>query len=149
MCRNSEPVQPLILSRKLTPHQLRNLHTLSLTLDGLYQNGSSTDAGVSLVIDDCIAASQNIKRPIELSRGRAMIPLPGIDVPFHSSYLRPGVSSYRKFLQSRLHTSKALVGKLVDRFVPNVMAKPFSLEKGYIQEAFELTGSDVLEELLS
>lgn len=31
----------------------------------------------------------------ELQRGCAIIPLPGVDVPFHSRYLRTGVMLFR------------------------------------------------------
>jgi len=103
-------------------------------------------------LHDYIASYVNQVRqmpmPIQLERGVATIPLQGIDVPFHSSHLRTGVHSYRKFLQKHIHESNIEPEKLVGKFVPNVMAERFSLEKPYVQEAYRLTQSSVLKELL-
>lgn len=128
--------------------QLRNLFALSLVFDHLHQHGAVPDTELSCLIEERLEQSRKLKAPIELTRGRAMIPLPGIDVPFHSSYLRPGVDSYRKFLQSRMMASNALPAKLINKFIPNVMARPFSLDRIYIKEAYDLTGSHVLRDLL-
>lgn len=41
------------------------------------------------------------------------------------------------------------VEQLVGKYIPNLMARPFSLEREYIQEAFELTRSPILGQILS
>jgi fatty acid synthase subunit beta len=38
--------------------------------------------------------------------------------------------------------------RLVGKFVPNIMARPFSLDRAYVEEAFRLTGSPVLKDIL-
>jgi fatty acid synthase subunit alpha, fungi type len=50
------------------------------------------------IIDNCFASAQEKQRNdgyIVLERGFATIPLPGIDVPFHSRYLWAGVMPFR------------------------------------------------------
>lgn len=41
-----------------------------------------------------------------LQRGVATIPLPGVDVPFHSQFLLGGVPSFRKVLQRSIHEDR-------------------------------------------
>ena len=93
-----------------------------------------------------VTAAQTGPAPHDLARGVATIPLKGIDVPFHSSQLRGGVDSYRRFLQERVRPRDVQWEKLVGRFVPNVMAKPFSVERAYVEEAARVTGSEALRE---
>jgi fatty acid synthase subunit alpha len=50
------------------------------------------------IVDECAARSKALKAQegyIKLERGLATIPLPGIDVPFHSRYLWAGVLPFR------------------------------------------------------
>ena len=50
------------------------------------------------IIDECHKSScdkQKAEGYIKLERGFATIPLPGIDVPFHSRYLWAGVMPFR------------------------------------------------------
>lgn len=50
------------------------------------------------IIDSCFQRAQELKQAtghIVLERGFATIPLPGIDVPFHSRYLWAGVMPFR------------------------------------------------------
>ncbi|TAQ91120.1 hypothetical protein B7494_g550 [Chlorociboria aeruginascens] len=99
-------------------------------------------------LETIISTSQALSNPITLSRGIATIPLQGIDVPFHSSYLLSGVAPYRKFLLDKIQEEDIDPKKLVGKYVPNLTAKPFSLEKSYWEETQKLTGSEVLQELL-
>lgn len=88
-----------------------------------------------------------LNNPTELKRGRATIPLQGIDVPFHSSHLRSGVSVYRRFLEERIQAENVQVDRLVGKFIPNVMGKPFAIDRSYLEEAAAVTGSSVLRKL--
>lgn len=59
------------------------------------------------IIDSCFEKAQEKQKDegyIKLERGFATIPLPGIDVPFHSRYLWAGVLPFRacKYFCSRL-----------------------------------------------
>ena len=50
------------------------------------------------IIKECFKKAQDLKAAegyIKLERGFATIPLPGIDVPFHSRYLWAGVMPFR------------------------------------------------------
>lgn len=50
------------------------------------------------IIDSCFKRAQEQQKTegyIKLERGFATIPLPGIDVPFHSRYLWAGVMPFR------------------------------------------------------
>ena len=50
------------------------------------------------IIDSCFKKAQEKQQAegyIKLERGFATIPLPGIDVPFHSRYLWAGVMPFR------------------------------------------------------
>lgn len=50
------------------------------------------------IVDECLRRAleqQKAEEYIHLERGYATIPLPGIDVPFHSRYLWAGVMPFR------------------------------------------------------
>lgn len=85
---------------------------------------------------------------IELKRGGATVPLAGVDVPFHSSFLRSRMEAFRRVLQDSLSADRLKPSLLVGRYIPNVTGTPFSLEKGYIEEAFRVTNSEPLGEVL-
>ena len=140
--------------------QLRNIETLTKVLNQLARSdnakallaeapspaATAPPSGLETLVAAAVASAQTGRAPHDLSRGVATIPLKGIDVPFHSSQLRGGVDSYRRFLQERVHPRDVQWEKLVGRFIPNVMAKPFSVEKAYIEEAARVTGSETLRE---
>lgn len=86
---------------------------------------------------------------IPLSRGQATIPLPGIDVPFHSRFLKDGVPPFRYILKDRMNPRKLNIDLLIGRYIPNVTAKPFSLEKSYVEDVFKATGSQILGDMLN
>lgn len=85
---------------------------------------------------------------IEPKRGKATIPLPGIDVPFHSSVLRGGVAEFRTYLSKRVGDIKPKT--LVGKYIPNLVAKPFALTKEYTELVFDATrgGSNRLAKIL-
>jgi fatty acid synthase subunit beta len=112
---------------------------------GSYEESLDTALGRSITAK--VAEAQQLKKPIDLARGKATIPLKGIDVPFHSSYLRPSVPAYRKYLIDKVKVEDIVPERLVGKFIPNVMARPFSLDREYFEEAARLTGSDVLKSI--
>ncbi|KAI1171725.1 enoyl reductase domain of FAS1 [Nemania sp. FL0916] len=142
---------------------VRNIFTLTEVLNFLSSKGQ---AGPNMVkefinaqdwresilgeeISAKVAESQTLPLSTELSRGKATIPLVGIDIPFHSKVLRPGVTAYRRFLQQCIRANDIRPEGLVGKFTPNVIGKPFSTSMSYIEETAQLTGSPVLRELLS
>jgi fatty acid synthase subunit beta, fungi type len=87
--------------------------------------------------------------PMELERGYATIPLKAIDVPFHSTFLRNGVRPFRGYLSKKILRSQINPSLLLNRYIPNVTAKPFSISREYIEEVHKLTGSPKLATVLN
>lgn len=83
------------------------------------------------------ATEEAKKGRLEPKRGKATIPLPGIDVPFHSSVLRGGVAEFRAYLSKRVGAIKPKT--LVGKYIPNLVAKPFQLTKEYTELVLEAT----------
>jgi len=88
-------------------------------------------------------------KPLELQRGLATIPLRGIDVPFHSTFLRSGVKPFRSFLMKKILKSSIDPNKLVGKYIPNVTAKPFQLTKEYFEDVYKLTNSPRIGNVLA
>lgn len=103
---------------------------------------------INSLVKTAVHAAHALPTPITLSRGQATIPLQGIDVPFHSSHLRPGVAEWREFLLRRVRVENIRPDDLLGKFVPNLMGRPLSLDREYIAEARKLTGSDILQRRL-
>ena len=64
-------------------------------------------------------------------RERAYVPVPGIDVPFHSRVLRSGVADFAAKLDELL-PARIDVDALEHRYVPNLVARPFELTQDFI-----------------
>jgi fatty acid synthase, bacteria type len=78
---------------------------------------------------------------------KSYIELSGIDVPFHSQVLRPGVEVFREKLKETI-LSDFDFKRLEGRYIPNLNAKPFELSWEYIQGVYEYTQSRDLKELI-
>ncbi|KAI1168828.1 fatty acid synthase beta subunit dehydratase [Nemania serpens] len=87
-------------------------------------------------------------QPLELQRGFATIPLKGIDVPFHSTFLRSGVKPFRNILLKKINKASIDPSKLVGKYIPNVTARPFELTKEYFQNVYDLTSSPKIAQIL-
>jgi fatty acid synthase subunit beta len=85
---------------------------------------------------------------IELHRGRATVPLAGLDVPFHSSKLQPMMEPFRRVLSEILEQGKIKPGQLVGKYVPNLTGKTFAIDRQYFEEVFKRTGSERLRDVL-
>eukprot|EP01062_Namystynia_karyoxenos_P028436 TRINITY_DN21550_c0_g1_i1.p1 TRINITY_DN21550_c0_g1~~TRINITY_DN21550_c0_g1_i1.p1 ORF type:complete len:4167 (+),score=1617.38 TRINITY_DN21550_c0_g1_i1:129-12503(+) len=92
-------------------------------------------------------AAANGGRPV-VERGIATIPLPGIDVPFHSSYLLGGVSPFREVLRSKIRLESIDVNALRGRYIPNLVAKPFDISRDYVELVRRTSQSPVLGKVL-
>ncbi|MBD8506046.1 DUF1729 domain-containing protein [Hoyosella sp. G463] len=78
---------------------------------------------------------------------RAFILVPGIDVPFHSDVLRPGVPEFRQRLEELVpHGIDPSV--LIGRYIPNLVPRLFSLGRGFIAEIADLVDSEPLARVL-
>ncbi|KAA0166660.1 hypothetical protein FNF28_03034 [Cafeteria roenbergensis] len=82
-----------------------------------------------------------------LDRGRATIPLPGIDVPFHSRFLLSGVPSFRACLAKAitLEGTARVLPSVLHRYVPNLVAMPFELSPRFVAVVHAVTKSPMLE----
>ncbi|CDK24222.1 unnamed protein product [Kuraishia capsulata CBS 1993] len=87
-------------------------------------------------------------QPIDLERGFACIPLKGISVPFHSSYLRSGVKPFQRFMNKKIPKSAVKPANLIGKYIPNLTAKPFEITKEYFEEVYQLTGSEKIKAVL-
>lgn len=101
------------------------------------------------IIRGCAEATLKKPLPLELERGFATIPLRGIDVPFHSTFLRSGVKPFRSFLLKKIHKTTIDPSKLVGKYIPNVTAKPFALTKEYFEDVYKLTNSPKIGAVLA
>ncbi|KAK8093874.1 fatty acid synthase subunit beta [Apiospora hydei] len=96
---------------------------------------SATDLGKSIA--EFIEHSKTLPVGLELRRGKATIPLVGIDS-------RRGGD----FLRSRIQVDGIRPERLVGRFIPNVVGKPFSLSSAFVKEVAEITHSPTLQRLV-
>ncbi|KAF8071859.1 fatty acid synthase [Lyophyllum atratum] len=85
---------------------------------------------------------------IKLERGFATIPLPGIDVPFHSRYLWAGVMPFRAYLSKKINPTHLNPDMLVGKYIPNLVAKPFEVSREYAQIIYDQTSSPRLDKVL-
>ena len=97
----------------------------------------------------CEALSEEIERRREASGGRgAYVLVPGIDVPFHSRVLRGGVDAFRARLEELL--PPAIEPEvLVDRYVPNLVARPFALDDDFLRSILDVVPADRIEQVLA
>lgn len=100
------------------------------------------------IIDEVSAQSLAKPQPIDLQRGFAVIPLKGISVPFHSSYLMSGVKPFQRFLCKKIPKSSVKPNDLINKYIPNLTAKPFEITKEYFEEVYQLTKSEKLKSII-
>ncbi|ORA52118.1 3-oxoacyl-ACP synthase [Mycolicibacterium chubuense] len=95
------------------------------------------------------ALEEEVERRREISGGkRSFILVPGIDVPFHSSVLRVGVADFRRALE-RVMPRDADPEMLVGRYIPNLVPRPFTLDRDFVQEIRDLVPAEPLDEILA
>lgn len=104
---------------------------------------------LSEIVTEVSAKSIAKPQPIDLERGYAVIPLKGISVPFHSSYLRSGVKPFQRFLVKKIPQNAVKPANLINKYIPNLTAKPFELTKEYFQGVYELTKSEKILDIIN
>ncbi|PIA97136.1 Fatty acid synthase subunit beta [Cercospora beticola] len=129
---------------------LNYLKAQKIDIQELMQTMSMDEVKAHLVeiIQGCAKQTEAKPKPLDLQRGFATIPLKGIDVPFHSTFLRSGVKPFRSFLLKKINKTSIDPSKLVGKYIPNVTAKPFELTKEYFQDVYELTKSPRIGNIL-
>ncbi|TKA80348.1 Fatty acid synthase subunit beta [Cryomyces minteri] len=127
------------------------LKAQKIDIQALMQTMSLDDVKEHLrdIIRECAKQTEAKPKPLDLQRGFATIPLKGIDVPFHSTFLRSGVKPFRSFLLKKIHKTSIDPGKLVGKYIPNVTAKPFALTKEYFEDVYRLTNSPKIGNILA
>jgi fatty acid synthase subunit beta, fungi type len=123
---------------------LRALDLLQHVLDAIKKGGVSADATslAELVAKDKGRYNGIFASSLTLTRGTATVPLPGVDVPFHSSFLRPRMEAFRRVLLSNLEAGRIRPERLVGKYIPNVMGRPFEIGKDYVQDVLRVTESE-------
>lgn len=132
--------------RKLTGFELKTLWILGQVCDRMV---STRSCDFTEPLSNALDVLTGLSYPIELRRGQATVPLSGVNVPFHSSFLRPGIDMYRKYIADVIKPENIQPEKLVGRYIPNLTGKPFTLEKSYAQEVADMTGSETLRQILA
>ncbi|KAJ5594567.1 uncharacterized protein N7459_000775 [Penicillium hispanicum] len=130
---------------------LNFLKAQNIDIPALMQSMSLEDVKAHLVsiIQECVKQTEAKPRPISLERGFATIPLKGIDVPFHSTFLRSGVKPFRSFLLKKINKTTIDPSKLVGKYIPNVTARPFEITKEYFEDVYRLTNSPRIASILA
>ncbi|KAJ2681903.1 fatty acid synthase alpha subunit Lsd1, partial [Coemansia spiralis] len=127
---------------------LHQLAMLRLVLDAISKQGAPThgnwDSHISLIVGNILASPVDSK-PV---RGRVTIPLPGIDVPFHSRQLLSGVDEFRTLLQGKIRPEIMDYSALHLHYVPNLTALPFEVSREYFGLVHSITKSPVAASIL-
>lgn len=89
-----------------------------------------------------------VPQEITLKRGAATVPLAGVDVPFHSSFLRPRMEAFRRVLQDSLNAERLRPERLVGKYIPNVTGTPFAIDREYFRDVLNITKSERVKSVL-
>ncbi|ODA76460.1 hypothetical protein RJ55_07729 [Drechmeria coniospora] len=134
---------------------LAGLDCLSRVADHMARHAADFDAcqpeaaaKAEALVAACAEDVAQEARPIRLGRGVATTPLEGIDVPFHSRFLLPQMPAFRRVLQRYITAEAIDARRLVGKYVSNVTGKEFDVSHEAVREVYEMTGSEVLGDLL-
>ena len=110
-------------------------------------------AGQQYAIAGTIAGLKALKadsarRVAEYGGKPAFMLVPGIDVPFHSTLLRKGVPEFRDKLDALLPQYIDYRGRLVGRYIPNLVAVPFEMTKEFAAKILEVVPSERIKAAL-
>lgn len=125
------------------------LDLLRLTLEEMQIHDVLSEDALNSTID-VIWKHQHasIQRCSELTRTNAVIPLPGISLPFHSRLFRRAVGPLRRMLLTTWDVEHIKVDALESKWIPNVTGQPFQLSKPYLGMCLDRIPTPVLKKLL-
>ncbi|KAJ2233635.1 fatty acid synthase alpha subunit Lsd1 [Coemansia sp. RSA 485] len=130
---------------------LSQLTALRMVLDRLAadtnKSADNTEQRIQSAVE-AVFAMGPISADEQPQRGQATVPLAGIDVPFHSSLLKRGVSSFRGILKQRICSEFIDVKQLSQKYIPNLTATPFEVSKSYFERVYQISGSSVIGDIL-
>jgi fatty acid synthase subunit beta len=112
----------------------------------LAHDNNILDASLDAMVANAAAWVTTQPSSMKLKRGVATVPLEGIDVPFHSTFLLPRMPAFRHVLETYIPSVDAQ--RLVGKWVTNVTGNPFDISREAIQQVYEKTQSPVLADLL-
>ncbi|MDP9805807.1 fatty acid synthase [Trueperella bonasi] len=116
------------------------IEIVNYNLAGQQYSIAGTIAGIEALAADAERRAEEAggKRPFML--------VPGIDVPFHSTVLRDGVPDFRNLLDGLL-PAEIDPAMLVDRYIPNLVARPFELTEDFLDSILEVVPSETVRGL--
>lgn len=117
------------------------LEIVNYNLAGAQYAIAGTIAGLNYLRED------SERRAREFGGKPPFMLVPGIDVPFHSTVLRKGVPEFRDKLDELL-PAHIEYGRLVGRYIPNLVAVPFEMTKEFARKILEVVPSERLSTLL-
>ncbi|MCH9276756.1 DUF1729 domain-containing protein [Bifidobacterium amazonense] len=118
------------------------LQIVNYNLAGAQYAVAGTIAGLKALQAD------SARRVAEYGGKPAFMLVPGIDVPFHSTLLRKGVPEFRDKLDALLPAHIDYRGRLVGRYIPNLVACPFEMTKEFAAKILEVVPSERIKDAL-
>ena len=118
------------------------LQIVNYNLAGQQYAVAGTIAGLKALKAD------SARRVAEYGGKPAFMLVPGIDVPFHSTLLRKGVTEFRDKLDALLPQYIDYRGRLVGRYIPNLVAVPFEMTKEFAAKILEVVPSERIKAAL-
>ncbi|MDR1851207.1 MAG: acyltransferase domain-containing protein [Propionibacteriaceae bacterium] len=115
------------------------LEVVNRNLAGAQYSIAGTVAGLAALEKDASRRVKSGKKPFQL--------IPGIDVPFHSAVLRGGVGEFREHLETLL-PADICPAVLVGKYIPNLTASAFSLERSFLEDIVAVAPSEPVQALL-
>jgi fatty acid synthase subunit beta, fungi type len=132
---------------------LRALDCLQFVLDDIkgIQLENPLDAQtLASVVGQHASRYEGLAAPsVELRRGCATVPLLGVDVPFHSSFLSDRREPFKQVLLASLEKGRIDPMRLVQKYIPNVTGTPFDITKEYFEEVLRVTNSKTVNGVLN
>ena len=117
------------------------LEIVNYNLSGQQYAVAGTIAGLEYLRKD------SNRRAKEAGGKPAFMYVPGIDVPFHSSLLRKGVPEFRDTLD-RLLPERIDYSRLEGRYIPNLVARPYEMNRDFAASILEVVPSERIREAL-
>ncbi|KAI9292989.1 fatty acid synthase [Neoconidiobolus thromboides FSU 785] len=117
----------------------------TMTLDQVKEHLTSI---ISVALEKAKDKKEKSGGHLVLERGYATIPLPGIDVPFHSHFLLSGVVPFRTYILQKIDPSNIDVALLTGRYIPNLTAIPYRVDKEYFEYVYKITNSSRVNKVL-
>ncbi|KAA6372742.1 MAG: putative Fatty acid synthase subunit beta, partial [Streblomastix strix] len=124
---------------------------LGKVLSWVGEQGQLSMSQLSRFCFNLVATTPHSSTPLDVPKTNAVLPLQGIDIPFHSRQLRSVVPLFRSFLEGRLPSADTFsyAKQLDGRYITNVYSKElFTITVPFARQLLQITNSPYLKELL-